>query len=340
MMKKVLWALAVLIGLTAPDLALAQDTKEIAIVSTGGPGSGNSILTNIVKTALRKVGRPSTVHDLPGAGGRVALKTIALAPADGYTIGVLGDGNTMVLVPADEIAGESLLGGRLKPIMTIGDTYLELVARKSLLTEPSFENFLKEGKRRNKAKEKNLQCGWYGPNGGLAMAVLAGYMAEVEAEIHLILYQDAGFLMLSLERGEVDCIVVAVSSTLLSMAERAVPVLGTFGQRKDPFLPSSRLLAELGCAPCGNITAGYGVFGPKDMSSQTVALLRGLIGEALKDEEAKALLKLNGVDPRTSTLEDYTKEVEKRSDNTKRFLCETRINLSERKNPFANCPAK
>jgi len=71
-----------------PELAAAQPypNKPIKIVVPFTPGGSPDVLARTVAHKLQDIwGQPVIVENQPGAGGTIAAKAVAHAPADGYT---------------------------------------------------------------------------------------------------------------------------------------------------------------------------------------------------------------------------------------------------------------
>jgi len=72
----------------APD---GYPAKSIRLIVPGPPGVPPDLAARIIGDRLAAaLGRPIVVENRPGATGTIGLAEIARAPADGYTIGVLG----------------------------------------------------------------------------------------------------------------------------------------------------------------------------------------------------------------------------------------------------------
>src|SRR6202030_1067588 len=76
--------------------AAADDypVRTIRIITPLAAGSASGLLLRILAEKLSdRFQRPVIVQNQPGAGGVVADHTIINAPADGYTIGWIGNNN-------------------------------------------------------------------------------------------------------------------------------------------------------------------------------------------------------------------------------------------------------
>jgi len=89
----------VLFGLSAVATHADADTsaprdypaRSIRLIVPGPPGVPPDLAARIISERLQTaLGKPIVVENRPGAGGTIALAELAKAPADGYTIGMLG----------------------------------------------------------------------------------------------------------------------------------------------------------------------------------------------------------------------------------------------------------
>lgn len=72
--------------------------KPIRFVVPSSAGSSSDLLARAVAVEMSKaIGQPVIVEDKPGANQLIALQYIVRAPADGYTVGVVGDDGVALL---------------------------------------------------------------------------------------------------------------------------------------------------------------------------------------------------------------------------------------------------
>ena len=80
--------------------ALAQKfpNKPIDFIVPSSSGSTSSLLARVVAAEMSKtIGQPIIVKDKPGANQLIGLQYIVREPADGYTVGVVGDDGVALL---------------------------------------------------------------------------------------------------------------------------------------------------------------------------------------------------------------------------------------------------
>ncbi len=67
--------------------AQAYPARPITVIVFIPPGSTPDIITRLVGQSMsQRLGQPVIIDNRPGAGGNLALQTVARAPADGYTL--------------------------------------------------------------------------------------------------------------------------------------------------------------------------------------------------------------------------------------------------------------
>jgi tripartite-type tricarboxylate transporter receptor subunit TctC len=92
-------AIASVIAATLASPARAQDfpTRPIALIVPYAAGGGNDVMARIVADKMAAaLGQPIVVENRGGAGGSIATRAVAHAPADGYTLGLGGTGTLAI----------------------------------------------------------------------------------------------------------------------------------------------------------------------------------------------------------------------------------------------------
>lgn len=82
-------------GLAVSIHARAEDfpSRPIDLIIPFAPGGLVDIIGRMAAETLSKeLGQPVVVRNVPGAGGNIAYSRLAKAPADGYTLGLVGGG--------------------------------------------------------------------------------------------------------------------------------------------------------------------------------------------------------------------------------------------------------
>jgi tripartite-type tricarboxylate transporter receptor subunit TctC len=84
-------------AVAAPALAQDYPTRPITLIVPYAAGGGNDVMARIVADKMgAALGQPIVVENRGGAGGSIATRAVAHAPADGYTLGLGGTGTLAV----------------------------------------------------------------------------------------------------------------------------------------------------------------------------------------------------------------------------------------------------
>jgi tripartite-type tricarboxylate transporter receptor subunit TctC len=91
-------AAGVAAGPTTPRFAWAQayPTRPMTLIVFVPAGGTPDIIARLVGQSLsQRLGQPIIIDNRPGAGGNLALQTVARAPADGYTLLIVATPHTV-----------------------------------------------------------------------------------------------------------------------------------------------------------------------------------------------------------------------------------------------------
>jgi tripartite-type tricarboxylate transporter receptor subunit TctC len=101
-------------ALVFPDAARADDvqaypTRPVRVIVPFAPGSAVDVFARMMGRWLtERLGQPFVIENRLGAGGNVAAEFVAHAPADGYTLLVIGAYNTINATLYDRLAFDFL----------------------------------------------------------------------------------------------------------------------------------------------------------------------------------------------------------------------------------------
>src|SRR5262245_29275025 len=91
----------------APHVARAQayPTRPVRIVVGLAAGGSNDIIARLMGQWLsERLGQPFIIENRPGGGGNIATEAVVRAPADGYTLLLVGSANAINATLYDKLS--------------------------------------------------------------------------------------------------------------------------------------------------------------------------------------------------------------------------------------------
>jgi len=272
----------------------AQDypSSPIKFVVPSAPGATTDALARIVGEQLqRKWGQPVIVENRAGAGGNIGAEYAIKANPDGYTL--------LFSYPAPVVVNKSLYAklsfdpDGFVPVSLVGTAPLVLavppkVAAKSVQELIAFAKANPD--RLNYASQGS------GTTGHLA-AELFKSMAGVSI-VH-VPYKSSAPAQTALLSGEVDMMLVELSSVLPQISAGKLRALAVGSEKRNPFLPEVPAMAEV--LPGYVALTWFGVVAPPKTPPAIVNKLAGAVAEALKQPDVAKKLRGMTVDAIGST---------------------------------------
>ncbi|MBY0299714.1 MAG: tripartite tricarboxylate transporter substrate binding protein BugD [Methylobacterium sp.] len=284
-MKRILLALATVLGVIAPD-ARAQDaypSRPITVVVPFSAGGTTDIVARLMAEHMsRTVGQQLVVENVTGAGGTLGVTRVSRAAPDGYTIlmGNLGTQAASVgLYP--KLAYDPRTD--FEPIMNSASTPMLVVAKKDLPVK-DFKEFVAYLKAN--APKMNYGTGGVGSTSHLTCLFLETLVGVKPQHVP---YRGSGPALTALLGGQVDYVcdqTVGIVPTV--QAKQANGLVVAVPQRLAvvPDVPTS---AEQGL-PQFQATGWNALFAPKGTPKEIVAKLNSAARAALADPTTRKRL--------------------------------------------------
>ena len=296
-----LGAAATLAGVLVAGTALGQGypSKPIRLISPYPPGGGNDTLARALAQKLAEsFGQQIVVDNRPGANTIIGTELTAKAPPDGYTL---------VLVPSSHASNTSLYA-RLPydairdfaPVSLLGWGPLLLVTNTALPARN-----VRELIALAKARPGELT---YGSAGNGAAGHLAGALFCQMAAIDMqhIPYKGTAPMVTDLIGGQVSLSFASTLSVVPQVKAGKLKALAWAGAQRSAVLPDLPTVAESG-VPGYHAELWYGILAPAKTPKEIVARLNAEIVRALQIPELRGRLAGFGVEPRTSTPEEFAR---------------------------------
>ena len=294
-------ALAVCFGATVAGVAAARaeptfPSKPIHIsVPYGAGGVADLTMRLLAQKLTERTKQQVVIENRPGAGGLLSAKAVLEAPADGYTLGVIGNGQAI---------GMSLFKAR--PYNVLSDfTLVSMTASFEMLLAVKADSALKTLQDVVAAARKNpKQLNFGAINPGSTQNLSAHLLKQVSgADVTIIPYKTTPDLVTAVLRGDVDLGFDFYAGLQAVISDNQVRIVATSGEARNPLLRDVPTAKESGF-PDYVVTSWNGLASAAGMPADTLAILNQHINAALSDEKLQATASALGMDARGSTPEE------------------------------------
>ena len=285
--------------LLSAGMAAAQSypSKAIRMVMPFPPGGPTDIVGRLVVQKLSdQIGQPVVADSRPGASGNVGLEIASKAPADGYTI----------VLSSPVIALSPLLYGKLNydPWKDLAPIALVGAVRNVLVVHPSVPaKDLKElvAIARKQPGKLSYGSGGIGTTTHLAPEL---FKSLEKLDILHVPYKGSGLALIGLASGQVDMEVVAAPVALGQVQSKRVRALAVLSPERLPDYPGVATTKEQGFANF-EISVWYGILAPAGTPRDIINRLSTELGKAVHAPDMKPRFAQAGVDPLSSTPEEF-----------------------------------
>jgi tripartite-type tricarboxylate transporter receptor subunit TctC len=310
------------LGLTAVPLALpalAQGSRPVTIVVAFPPGGETDVLARIYAERLSpRIGRNVVVENRSGASGTIGAVQVSRAAPDGDTL--LFAPNTFAIAPHvmraqqpyDPVAD-------FTPIVQAGTNALILMASR----QSGLRNLADVV-----AQSKAGRVGTYGsPGSGSPMNVL-GELFNRTAGISMteVAYRGTAPLVADLIAGVVPVGFVTPAVVAEHVRAGTMTPIAVSSRTRADLLPDVPTFIESGMDI--EITAWYGLFGPRALPAAVTEGLNGHLNAILAMPEVRARMTTMGIAPAGGTQAAFAALVRAESERYGRLVREFNISAS------------
>lgn len=265
--------------------------QPIKILVGYAPGGTADMAARIAaETIQRQHGYTVIVDNKTGAGGFIALKAVAQAPADGYTvgIGIMGQLAVGPVVPGSQIPLD--LDKELTPICNLVGVPMALIVRVDapFKTIPEFVAYAKA----NPGKVSYASTGLGSTNqlGAEFLAAEAGGLKLIHVP-----YRGGAPAIADVAAGNVDVFFGNVSELIGQARGGKVRVLALAATKPTPLAPELPLLTK--DIPALDINNWFGLMGPAGLPVDIKSALAKLFIDAISDPKNTETLAKQGLEP-------------------------------------------
>ena len=271
-------------GMAGP--VFAQGDKPVRFILPNAPGSGVDAITRAAQPALTKaLGHPIIVDNQAGAGGIVGLQSLARAPADGMTLGIVS--NNVVIFPSVLKSMPFDMPGDFTPIAVVGYTPVVLVVNPKV-PATNAKDFIAQLKSRSGDMTYAS-----GGNGTILHLASEMFLDETKTKARHIPYKGVGPMLTDLIGGQVEFATAALPSVqgyLKSGALRAIGIATTQRAAAAPEIPT---FVEQG-VPNYVVEAWFAVVAPKRLAPAEINRIHDAVVAAFNDPDVKEAMARQG----------------------------------------------
>ncbi len=284
-----------------PVRADTYPSRPVRIIVPYGPGGIADVTLRLVAQNLSQHLRQQfVIENRPGAGGVVGMQAAREAPADGYTLVMVGGGLTIAKALFKSLPYN--IETDFTPISTTA-SYGLVITTKTDSPYKTIEDVIAAAK----AHPGALNFGTI--NAGSAQNLSAELFRTMAGiDVTIIPYKTTPELANAVLRGDVDIAFeyyVGFQSPIISSQ---MTVLATTGHERASNLPNTPTVAESGLAGY-EVTSWNGLAVPTGTPAEIVALLNRAVDNALKSPEVKKFSNEAGMDARGMSSDDLRNRI-------------------------------
>ena len=271
-----------------------RSIKVLVPYPAGGPT--DTVARSITQVLTTDLGQSVIVENQAGAGGRLAMKTVARAAPDGYTL-LLGGTNNNGITPAVYKELDFDAAKDFAPVAAIASDSMVVVVNPSVPAKTMAELVAYA-----KANPGKLSSG-----GGIGIAphfILEFIRVKSGTNIQFVPYRGAAPAMNDTIAGTVQIHSSAKVLLLPQIQAGKLRALAVASDKRWAELPDVPTLAEAGF-PGFPPDIWYGLVAPAGTPAPVVAKLNGAINARLQSPEMRASLARLGLDPRPMTSQQF-----------------------------------
>ena len=270
-------------ALSVSDIAWGQTypARPVRIIVGFSAGGTQDIVARLIGQGLsERLGQQFIIENRPGANSNLAIETVVRAPADGYTLGVVGIANVLNADLFDKLSFD--VRSDLAPVAGLSSSPLVLEVHPALPI-----NNVPELVAYAKANPGKMTIASYG----------AGSISHVAAELFKtatgiqtlhVPYRGSAPMLTDLLGGQVQCAFDNLPASVEHIKTGGLRALAVTTASRSEVLPSIPSLREL--LPGYDASAFFGLAAPKATPTAVVGKLNEVVNAILADRKIVARL--------------------------------------------------
>ena len=279
----------------------AYPSRPVRIIVPYGPGGIADVTMRMVAQNLSQhLGQQFFIENRPGAGGIVGMQSAKEAPADGYTLVMLGGGLTIAKALFKSLPYN--IETDFTPVSTTA-SYGLVIATKSGSLYKTINDVIVAAK----AHPGTLNFGTI--NAGSAQNLSAElFRTMAGVDVTIVPYKTTPDLANAVLRGDVDVAFEYYVGFQSPITNNQMTVLATTGQQRASNLPDVPTVIESGL-PTYEVTSWNGLAVPAATPADIVTLLNRVVDGALKSPEVQKFSSEAGMDARSMSSDELRNRI-------------------------------
>lgn len=280
------WVTVLGIGLAAAATAQSYPTRPVRVVIPFSPGGAADVPGRVLTQRLSEgLGQQVVVDNRPGVGSAIGAEHVAKSPPDGYTLLMISNTHFVTAALHKKLAYDAL--NDYSPVTQVTSAPNVIVVHPSLPVKT-----VKELIALAKAQPGKID---YASSGNGSTQHLTGALFSKMAGIEMthIPYRGSGPVTADLLGGQVMVAFPGIAGMLPHIKSGKLRVLAVTGAKRSPELPNVPTVAEAGVKGY-EMTAWFGIAGPKGMPRDIVVKLHGELLRILKNPDFQQAMRNAG----------------------------------------------
>jgi tripartite-type tricarboxylate transporter receptor subunit TctC len=281
---------------TQAESAASYPAKPVRLFVPYGPGGVGDLTVRVLAQTLgESLKQRFVIENRPGAGGTIAMKSVLDAPADGYALGEMGNGQAIASTLFTKLPYDIL--NDFSPV-SIAGAFPVLIA----VSGASPYHTLKDVVDAAKKNPGKLNLGAINP--GSTQNLSAHLFKQITgAEFTVIPYRTTPDLVTALLRGDVDVGFDYYAGFQANLGEGKLRIIATSGDARDPLLKDVPTAVESGF-PQYVVTSYNGLTARAGTPPEIIKLLNTEIVKALGSSEVQDKYRGLGIHAEPSTPQE------------------------------------
>lgn len=282
----------------AVSQAQTYPDRPVTIVHGFAAGGGADLLVRAIQPkAIEFLGQQIIIDYKTGAGGNIAMETVARARPDGYTL-LLGTPGLAINPPLYKNLSFDPLKD-FTPIALVGVVQNVLVVNQSVPAKTVQELIALLHQRPGKL---NFASSGYGTSLHLAGEL---FKTSTNTDMVHVAYKGSGQAINDVMAGQVEMMFNVLPSTLPFIRDGRLRALAVTGASRSPSLPDVPTMIEAG-VPGYTATTWNGILAPANTPRPIIDRLNKVFVQAVQSKDVLDAFAKIGQDPLTSTPEEFS----------------------------------